>query len=888
MRGLRLKWFRLPVVVGLLGLATVGPASADTGTDQITGAGATPSVLTVTWQNGLLNSDNQTSTPRDPKSPLSFMYPDFQHLQVTVSQTHNLVHQAVNVTWTGFPPTPSGNGGFLQMMQCYGDATTGPSPEDCEYGSTGLFGGSFNGITTREGSLCAPGAVASATKPPGLAGGSGAVLGCDSLEPTSPTHVQPGTEGPPTTYSVPFVPVNDPTHPIYGAAVTYYSSANTNEIQDIAANNDGKGQQFFRMLTGTEAPGLGCGEVESSTGQPRDCWLVIVPRGNFKSNGFQLRGSVGQPAFQTDSPLGASAWAQRIQIHLGFNQIQTPCPIGSAKELQTVGTQLVQTAVGSWQLALNQAANCQTLYSYIATPEATDTSQLEQQTGAAGLAFTTIPIGSEQARDGTLPNATVPPLLYAPVAVTATTFAFNVSLPGTGGFDGQPIKLTPRLAAKALTQSYKADLPDINPEQTGSGPAWVQRNPLNITQDPEFQQLNPNLTESQGTPAAPLLTEDHSEVNDEVWQWVDSDPATRQWLTGTPDQFGMGVDPDYHNSTLNLAAPIDSFPRAYSACGDFGLSNDTPQKEEIKCSLDQLPYVENFAKGASAVASANTPEGAGWDPQALDPAGNPGFWGKGAQEIADGTFMWALTDSPDLASFGLVPAELCAPNGNNCVEPNTASVAAALANAKPDSTGLLHVDPSAPGAGAYPLVDVTYAAVRTDLDPATKAAYAKLIQFAAGQGQTPGVDPGQLPHGYLPMTAAMQQQAQCVITQLNGGQCAPGTPPPPSSGNTGNANGVSGSTAPGSTGPAPNANPTGAAAAASNTSPTTTKSTPGGPSTSQAPPGLAARVTPNPPVGAIRWVLLAVVIAGVIGAGGGLLLRADNTVLTKLLGRLRR
>lgn len=888
---MRRRWLRLPVVVVLLGLATVGPASANTGTDQITGAGTTPSSLTVSWQNGLLDADNKTSTPRDASSPLSFMYPDFQNLSVTVSQTRNLVHQAVTVTWSGLSAAGT-NGGFMQMMECYGDANTGPDPEDCEYGSGGgttstlLPPGALNTlIGSRTGNLCTPGAVASATHPPGTADGSSGLLGCDTLEPTQPNHIQPTSDaGPPTNYSIPFSPVSDPTNLIYGPATTYYSAASTDEVQYAPSNGNGTGQQYFRILTGTEAPGLGCGEIGTS-GQPRDCWLVIVPRGTYKANGFKINGTNSFAGQLDDSPLGASNWAQRIQVRLGFNPIQPPCPIGAAQERETVGTQLVQAAVGSWQLALNQAAGCKTLFGYTATPEATDTAQLAQPTGAAGLAFTTIPIGSEQARDPVPTTNTLPPLLYAPIAVTATTFAFNVSLPGTGGFDTQPIKLTPRLLAKALTQSYRSDLPDIDTEANKPGPGWVQGNPLNITQDPEFQKLNPDVTESQGTPAAPLISEDHSEVNDEVWQWIDADPAAHMWLSGTPDSNGMKLDPDYDSATLSLTSPIDSFPRAYSTCGDFGLSNDTPAKEEIKCSLDQLPYVENFEKGATAVASSNTPEGAGWDPQSLDPAGNPGWWGKGALEIANGTFMWAMTDSADMASFGLVPAQLCDASGSDCVGPDSSSVAAALASAKPDSTGLLHVDPGSPGAGAYPLVDVTYAAVRTDLDPATKADYAKLIQFAAGQGQTPGVDPGQLPHGYLPLPPALQRQAQCVVTQLNGGTCGPGTPPPPSSGNTANANGVSGSTAPGTIGSAAGATPP---PPASNSAPASAKPAPGKPSTSQAPPALAARVTPNTPAGAIRWVLLAVVVAGVVGVGGGLLLRADNNVLTKLLGRLRR
>ena len=44
------------------------------------------------------------------------------------------------MSWTGGEPTIEEGGGqanFLQMMECYGDAATGPDPEDCEFGSAG-------------------------------------------------------------------------------------------------------------------------------------------------------------------------------------------------------------------------------------------------------------------------------------------------------------------------------------------------------------------------------------------------------------------------------------------------------------------------------------------------------------------------------------------------------------------------------------------------------------------------------------------------------------------------------------------------------------------------------------------------------------------------------
>ena len=68
------------------------------------------------------------------------------------------------------------------------------------------------------------------------------------------------------------------------------------------------------------------------------------------------------------------------------------------------------------------------MYSYTATTENEATTDLagSERRRVAGLAFTTIPIGSEAARDGLQPP-TLPKILYAPVAVTALDFGFNIN-----------------------------------------------------------------------------------------------------------------------------------------------------------------------------------------------------------------------------------------------------------------------------------------------------------------------------------------------------------------------------------------------------------------------------------------------------------------------------
>jgi hypothetical protein len=840
----------LAAVLAALALVSLGPAGtarADEPVDQITGNGDSTSTVTASWSQGLLGADNKTVvTARNPVSPYAFMYPDFQDLKVTVTQTENVVHQAILVQWSGGKPTLAPfQGQFLQLMQCYGDARTGPDPENCEYGSFGLLpSGVINpGIGSRSGGICAPGSAPSTSNPPGTLDGSGASVGCDPTEPASGgNHVAPCPDGQtclPGNYSVPFTPVGS-TDKIYGQATDQYDQFSTNEVQEASTGADGTGQQFFQALTAVQAPGLGCG-LPAPDGRPRGCWLVIVPRGQYEPNGWKINGSTGIPGFLNESPLGAATWAQRIQIHLGFDLVQPNCPIGSAKERQTIGTQLVARAVFSWQLALNTAANCATIYGYAATPEASDTTQLVSPTGA-GLAFTTVPIGSESVRNGG-PPANPPPLVYAPVAASAITLGFNINQ-GTGVI-ATHIKLTPRLLAKALSQSYRFDLPDV--DSNHAGPAWASHNPNFITDDPEFRTLNPGIaTPPSGSPLAPLLTQDHSGVNQQVWAWIQADPAARAWLAGAPDENAMVVNPNYSALALHQAPAIDSYPRADPTCFNTGAEGE---RDPGRCTLNLLPYVENFDDAATRIRAANNPEGASWDPSRLAPDGSQGWWGNGGVEPAGRVFLWGVTNSSDLANLGLVPADLCDAGGNNCVAPSTASVSTALATARADTSGLLHVDPAAPGAGGYPLVSVTYAAVRLAQEPAALTDFAALINFAAGPGQTPGVEPGELPYGYLPLPDRLRGQAQAAVSALlaQARLLSTGTntlPPNPSGPRV---------TAP--SGP-PTASPDSA-----------------GYTTTQATPRSVAKSTPATPVGPARWVLLAVLVVGLAGAIGGPLLR---------------
>src|SRR5580692_2216247 len=213
----------LTAALALIGLVVISGVPGNGGLalradtyNQMTGIGSTASAVTVNWTGGLLDSSNQPITsatdgtdggaelnPNADRaagsgSPLSFMDSGFKSLQVTVSQTENIGQQGITVSWTGVkltPPPQQGLTNFMQMMECYGDSDSGPSPEDCLFGSDSAQGPATLSGTTgdsylRSGSLCGTGGLGSTapstTDPP-------APAACDPFEPAAETvpHCDP-------------------------------------------------------------------------------------------------------------------------------------------------------------------------------------------------------------------------------------------------------------------------------------------------------------------------------------------------------------------------------------------------------------------------------------------------------------------------------------------------------------------------------------------------------------------------------------------------------------------------------------------------------------------------------------------------------------------------
>jgi hypothetical protein len=944
-----LRWGGAVVAAGALaalGLVNAtSPAQAagtPTGYDQMSGTGSTASAITVPWTKGLRNSLNQPITDNttgelNPNSDrmsdtgeYSFMddgvlngsnkdFGAFNKLTFTVSQTQDIGHGGITVSWTGAEPTDEAtdSGGFMQIMECYGNAPNGPSPEDCEFGEGAVPPGISNSMAGRVGNLCSSGTL-SPTNPTGsMIGGGSPIQGCDPNEPVNetPTHdpcslntsTFTNPDCLPGDYSIPFVPENGAEPALYqdqDELTEAFDQFSTNEVNFATTSGDGMGQQQFETLTSAQSGALGCGQPQSD-GTPQGCWLVIVPRGIYESNGYDTS-HVGTTIGIADngSPLSAGNWAQRVQVHLDYAPLPNFCPLGgTARESLMEGSQLVTRAVQSWELKLNQDANCALVYHLAETPEQQVTNDfitpIFPNVPANGLAFTTDPVGDDRLRAGeSLP--TLPKIVYAPVAVMALDFGFHIDQAGPAGAGQQigflptPVKVSPQLVARALTQSYRLDLTNYSPGIGAPGPTWAAKNPLDVSQDPQFTTLNPEVIPHAGNSnsIAPLDTVDHSAYYQQIWQWLQGDSTTDGWLNGT-SKTAVTIDPSYKSEHLGKAPAIDSMPRSYP-CEEITPPGTTG---ESRCSTDMLPYVTNFdAASADVLAGNPLTYGTTWDPTALAPNNTQGYWDKNPVEPPGQVWEWAVDATPYTAAYGIVPAELCNDSGSSCLSPTVASVTAAVNDAKPDSDGLLEVNPASPGAGAYPLTEVIYAAVRTDMPHPALTDYANFISFADGQGQTPGQAGGDLPAGYLPLTASLQAQASAAVAKLrsiaSGGTGSTGTP---------TTSGSSPSTStPTSGGPSTGAPATGSStqpAGASTSTPNPTSgasaapvvsasgATPTGPVIVPPTIALAAGTTPSQPVGPIRQVLVVVVIVGVAGAGGGILLRRGR--LPRWPGRSR-
>jgi hypothetical protein len=663
---------------------------------------------------------------------------EFSNLKVTVSQTKNLINQTVTVSWTGgAPTTPPGlfSANYLEIMQCWGDDPNGPDRTQCQYGATG-GGDGGTWVQSRQ-------------------------LSYDIVDPKETLKLPKGASG---NFFVPFWAVgkDKPVDAVNSNTNDFFDSQITNEVPLARTHTDGSGVAYFEAETLRQAAGLGCGDPVTAGGvtKGRSCWLVVVPRGATEVDGKIRAGDAGHHL--DSSPLSATNWDKRIVFPLEFLPVGQACPIGAA-ERGVLGHELMSDAVSSWQPAL-----CASGATYTYGQQGDDVVRNLLLGGTSpGLALMTNPVPPDQAPADH-------PLVYAPVGLSGLAIAFNVERqPPTNApdvdlqLDGQrfpSMKLTQRLVAKLLTQSYQTAV--VAP------PDSMKNNARGLLTDPEFLDLNPDykgFTDSN-TPAPDALVQlGDADVTSLLWSWVKADPDASAFLAGTPDPSGMVLNPN--NKSLSL--PTSTFPRNDQSCTDLNFPQQ--QVHGSLCTQDVHPFTTDMHDaGRSASRGDGKTQTLNADTGVVLPKKNP-------RQLPGKRALLAVVDAATATRYGLPTAALRNAAGKY-VAPTTASLQTGEAAMKPSAVaGVLASDPGATDPGAYPLTALSYAvASPSTLDAAAGKDYATFIRYAAGPGQQPGVQPGQLPLGMVPLPDALKAQAIAVAATIEAqAGKTPGGPPAP-------------------------------------------------------------------------------------------------------------
>lgn len=805
-----------------------------------------------------------TSTPAGAAGPASSAVTvrgtgAFPDLQVTVSKTKALANEVVQVDWKGLRPT-RGNFAvdYLQLMQCWGDATSGPQREQCQFGGLvgDLRGGAF--VSSRQ-------------------------VTYDLRDPLE-TYVRQA-DG-----RLRFVPFRSVTGKTREAGLSeFFDASTTNEVPYARNRADGAGTLPFEVQTSAEAPGLGCGVPRPATGAstPRApgagavanpglrCWLVAVPRGDTEVDGSTRTQEASRQLLS--SPLSQTNWNARVVVPLDFAKVGEPCPLGRA-ERAVVGHEDVAEAVASWQPALCSGDGPVFSYGQIA-----DTLARRIALGdAAGLSIVTRPIPTAQVPSGRTPT-------YAPVALSGFGVAFNID--SISGFsapaevkarDGQRIaelKLTPRLVAKLLTQSYKV--------AAAQDRAGLERNPLDLTRDKEFQRHNPAFAGLSYTGIGSVVVPAGlSDAAGQVWEWLLGDPDARAFLAGTPDPDGMVVNPAYKGT-----GPQDGFPKSDEVCATF-TSGQPPL-----CTLDAFPYAGDTHEAARGAARGDTLSRSNYDQSAAPPA-----YKRSLPQPTGARSVLALTDTATAARFGLPMASLANASGA-FVAPTVPNLLASLAVMRPSEVPVvLEADLTSKAPAAYPLTNLSYAVTSAGvLDAGARRDYAAFLRHAVGAGQVPDTGIGGLPAGYAPLPPPLRALTAATAARLGVPQALASPPPtgagPPTSTTTTTTTTTTGGAGPGQVGGGdlpvgPASDGTGTLAPPTTTGagdplePGTVPAGPAGPAGAPVPvtlPGTTLAVaspTPADEVGVGRYgVVLTLALGGLAALGGSLLRRTAGTGL---------
>jgi hypothetical protein len=607
---------------------------------------------------------------------------------------------------------------------------------------------------------------------------------------------------------------------------------------------DGSGSTKFVIWTQDQNASLGCSQAVP-------CSLVVIPIMGLscdvtaaslpaqdqppanqaaaddaacRSVGAYRPGAAASPSLNAPAVVGdlwwtASNWRNRISVPLGFATASSVCNVVNTSNVVLLyGSSPMAEATQQWapefctdprkfvfrhvQTGEPEAKNLlglglSTTTTDTSSPSPTTSASATPTASASSSPSATGPptdiataVNSVEAvlESDAPPTGFTLPTVQAPVAVTA--FAISYAIDDNQGHEYTQLKLTPRLLAKLMTESY----PDI-PAVYNNYPALVN-NPTDITHDPDFIALNPNIPSATAKDAASTLysLSGDSDTMFALTSYINADPEARAWLDGTPDPWGMVVNPNYKG----IALPVESWPLLDGFVANFGHqganncidNNPVPYLPLVASPTSTLvaiaqaiQYAAPLSQTICVLGGGNTNTG---DKLTTNGREAPGFrFMIGLTSLGDAEYY--RLDTAQLQTYQVAPdptARFTSDVGRLFSAPTNDTLLAAARLAAPDEASgtwpipydALRDDPR--NAGAYPGTMFVYAAVPTAGLPTTDAKdLATLMRFAVTQGQIPGFENGQLPPGYAPMTLAdglgdqvsFALRAASAVASQNGG-----------------------------------------------------------------------------------------------------------------------
>ena len=265
----------------------------------------------------------------------------------------------------------------------------------------------------------------------------------------------------------------------------YFNVVTTNEIAGRRTGPDGTGAELFEVTTGLESTGLGCGQKVQPVGggEPTvpKCWLVVVPRGDSGGRERRAPRSTRDVGSRDDLAAVATAGVAEPRSRSRSSSTRsTPGATSPPSQRRIVGSELPLR--GDRELAAealpDRRASRPTPTASIG--DASARQQLAQPARRrAGHGRGLAPARPDRRRRRATPSSTRRSRL------SATVIGFNVERnpdPTRAGRRSRPctgvrvaeLNLTPRLVAKLLTQSYRAQIAIIGRRTDYE---WAKANP---------------------------------------------------------------------------------------------------------------------------------------------------------------------------------------------------------------------------------------------------------------------------------------------------------------------------------------------------------------------------------------------------------------------------